>query len=168
MGCFWCAEAAFEGTPGVQSVVSGYTGGHVSNPTYEQVSGHGTGHYEAIQVVFDPARVTYQALLDVFWHNVDPFDPRGQFCDQGDQYRAAIFVHDDEQKRLAEASRQLVAQELQKGVVTDIEPAVTFYPAEEYHQDYAERNPLRYRYYTNGCGRANRLRAVWGEKAGGH
>jgi peptide-methionine (S)-S-oxide reductase len=168
MGCFWCAEDAFEGLAGVESVVSGYTGGHLESPTYQQVSGHGTGHYEAIQVVFEPTKVSYERLLEVFWHNVDPFDARGQFCDKGDQYRAAVFVHDAEQRRLAEASRQRVAQELQKGVVTKIEPAVTFYAAEEYHQDYAQKNPLRYRYYSTGCGRANRLHAVWGEAAGGH
>jgi peptide-methionine (S)-S-oxide reductase len=168
MGCFWCAEDAYEHLAGVESVVSGYTGGRVEDPSYEQVSGHGTGHYEAIQIVYDPAKVSFEKLLEVFWHNVDPFDGGGQFCDRGDQYRAAVFFHDEEQKRLAEASRQRVAQQLQRGIATKIEPAVTFYVAEEYHQDYAERNSLRYRYYRGGCGRDARLRAVWGEQAGGH
>jgi peptide-methionine (S)-S-oxide reductase len=168
MGCFWCAEAAFEPVDGVSSVVSGYTGGDETNPTYEQVSSHRTGHYEAIQVVYDPAKVTYEALLDVFWHNVDPLDGRGQFCDRGDQYRAAVFVHDAEQQRLAEASRQTVAKQLGKEIPVPVVSAEKFWEAEEYHQDYAERNPLRYRLYTNGCGRAARLRAVWGDAAGGH
>jgi peptide-methionine (S)-S-oxide reductase len=168
MGCFWCAEDAYEGLPGVISVVSGYTGGHSQDPTYEQVSGHQGGHYEAIQIVYDPSKVSYERLLEVFWHNVDPLDGDGQFCDRGDQYRAAVFAHDAEQRRLAEASRQRVAQQLGKGIVTKVVPAVTFYPAEEYHQDYARRNTLRYRYYRGGCGRDARLRAVWGEAAGGH
>jgi peptide-methionine (S)-S-oxide reductase len=168
MGCFWCAEDAYEGLAGVESVVSGYTGGRVQNPTYEQVSGHGTGHWEAIRIVYDPQATSYEALLDVFWHNVDPTDGGGQFCDRGDQYRAAVFFHDAEQKRLAEASRQRVAQELDKGVATKVLPAVTFYDAEEYHQDYAARNSIRYNLYTRGCGRAARLKAVWGDAAGGH
>jgi peptide-methionine (S)-S-oxide reductase len=168
MGCFWCAEDVYEGISGIESVVSGYTGGTLKDPTYEQVSGHRGGHYEAIQIVYDPEVIGFEKILDLFWPNVDPLDAGGQFCDRGDQYRAAVFAHDAEQRRLAEASRQRVAQELQKGIVTRIEPAVTFYPAEEYHQDYARRNPLRYRYYRNGCGRDARLEAVWGEKAGGH
>jgi peptide-methionine (S)-S-oxide reductase len=168
MGCFWCAEDVYEGVAGVESVVSGYTGGRVKNPTYEQVSGHRTGHWEAIQVVFDPEQTSFEKLLDLFWHNVDPIDGGGQFCDRGQQYGAAIFFHDAEQKRLAEASRQRVAQELGKGIATKVLPAVTFYAAEEYHQDYAERNALRYNFYRRGCGRDNRLRAVWGEAAGGH
>jgi len=168
MGCFWCAEDAFEGLPGVEAVVSGYTGGRVQDPTYEQVSGHGTGHWEAIQIVFDPQATSYEKLLDVFWHNVDPTDGGGQFCDRGDQYRAAVFFHDGEQKRLAEASRQRVAQELNEGIAVKVLPAVTFYDAEEYHQDYAARNALRYNLYTRGCGRAARLKAVWGDAAGGH
>ena len=168
MGCFWCAEDAFEGLPGVESVVSGYTGGRVQDPSYERVSAHGTGHWEAIQIVFDPQATSYEKLLDVFWHNVDPTDGGGQFCDRGDQYRAAVFFHDAEQKRLAEASRQRVAQELNQGVATKVLPAVTFYQAEEYHQDYAKRNALRYNLYTRGCGRAARHEAVSGDAAGGH
>jgi peptide-methionine (S)-S-oxide reductase len=166
MGCFWCAEDAFEGREGVLAVVSGYTGGREKNPTYEQVSGHRTGHYEAIAVTYDPSRVTYEELLETFWHNVDPFDASGQFCDRGNQYRAAVFVHDDEQRRLAEESKQQAARRLGKPVATAIVTASTFYEAEAYHQDYAQRNPLRYRLYTNGCGRYARLREVWG-KAGG-
>ena len=166
MGCFWCAEDAFEGKPGVLSVVSGYTGGREKNPTYEQVSAHRTGHLEAIEVAYDPSKTSYEQLLDVFWHNVDPKDGRGQFCDKGDQYRSAIFVHGDAQRRAAEASKQRVAGKLGK-VETLIVPATTFYPAEDYHQDYAEKNPLRYRFYTSGCGRAARLHEVWGAAAGG-
>jgi peptide-methionine (S)-S-oxide reductase len=166
MGCFWCAEDAFEGKPGVSSVVSGYTGGREKNPTYEEVSAHRTGHFEAIEVAFDPGKTSYEQLLDVFWHNVDPEDGRGQFCDQGNQYRSAIFVHDEAQRRAAEASQRRVAAKL-RGVATLILPATTFYPAEDYHQDYAEKNPLRYRFYTSGCGRAARLREVWGDEAGG-
>ena len=161
MGCFWCAEDAYEGLAGVESVVSGYTGGRLKDPTYEQVSGHGTGHWEAIQIVYDPQETSYEQLLDVFWHNVDPTDGGGQFCDRGDQYRAAVFFHDAEQKRLAEASRQRVAQELGKGVATKVLPAVTFYLAEEYHQDYAERNELRYSFYRYNCGRDARLAELW-------
>jgi peptide-methionine (S)-S-oxide reductase len=167
MGCFWCAEDAFEGHAGVLEVTSGYTGGRVKNPTYEQVSGHGTGHYEAIQVTYDPGKVTYDQLLDVFWHNVDPTDPGGQFCDRGDQYRAAIFFHDEGQRSAAEASKARVAGKLGK-VATLIVPAVTYYAAEGYHQDYAAKNPIRYNFYRTGCGRDARLRRVWGDEAGGH
>ena len=167
MGCFWCAEDALEDIEGVLSVVSGYTGGPEKNPTYDEVSAHRTGHYEAIAVEYDPARIGYEQLLDVFWHNVDPFDGGGQFCDRGDQYRAAVFAHDAEQRRLAEASRQRVAAQLGKAIAVQVVPASRFWDAEEYHQDFARRNPLRYRLYTNGCGRAARLRAVWGEEAGG-
>lgn len=168
MGCFWCAEDAFEGIDGVLEVVSGYTGGRERNPTYEQVSAHRTGHFEAIAVIYDPGQVTYEQLLDVFWHNVDPLDGEGQFCDRGAQYRAAIFAHDVEQRRLAEASRERVAQELGRPVRVEVLPAQDFWKAEEYHQDYAQKNPLRYRFYRSGCGRDARLREVWGEAAGGH
>jgi len=166
MGCFWCAEDAFEGHTGVISVVSGYTGGKEKDPTYEQVSAHRTGHFEAIEVTYDPTKVSYEALLDVFWHNVDPGDGGGQFCDQGPQYRSAIFVHGDEQRRAAEASKGPVAAKVGK-VATLILPASRFYPAEDYHQDFAENNALRYRFYSTGCGRAARLRQVWGDAAGG-
>jgi len=166
MGCFWCAEDAFEGKPGVLSVVSGYTGGNEKNPTYEQVSAHRTGHFESIEVTYDPAKTSYEKLLDVFWHNVDPGDDEGQFCDKGPQYRSAIFVHGDEQRRAAEASKTRVVGKLGK-VATLILPAGPFYAAEDYHQDFAEKNPLRYRFYSTGCGRAARLRQVWGNEAGG-
>jgi peptide-methionine (S)-S-oxide reductase len=166
MGCFWCAEDAFEGHQGVVSVVSGYTGGKEKNPTYEEVSAHRTGHFESIEVTYDPAKVSYQQLLDVFWHNVDPTDAGGQFCDQGPQYRSAIFVHGDEQRRAAETSKAAVAGKLGKAA-TLILPAEAFYAAEGYHQDFAKNNPLRYRFYSTGCGRAARLRQVWGDAAGG-
>ena len=166
MGCFWCAEDAFEGHQGVVSVVSGYTGGKEKNPTYEEVSAHRTGHFESIEVTYDPAKVSYEQLLDVFWHNVDPTDGGGQFCDQGPQYRSAIFVHGDEQRRAAEASKAAVAGKLGKAA-TLILPAEAFYAAEGYHQDFAKNNPLRYRFYSTGCGRAARLRQVWGDAAGG-
>ena len=166
MGCFWCAEDAFEGHQGVVSVVSGYTGGKEKNPTYEQVSAHRTGHFEAIEVTYDPAKVSYAQLLDVFWHNVDPGDGDGQFCDKGPQYRSAIFVHDAEQRRAAEASQGPVAAKVGK-VATLVLPAGPFYEAEDYHQDFAKTNPLRYRFYSTGCGRAARLRQVWGDAAGG-
>jgi peptide-methionine (S)-S-oxide reductase len=166
MGCFWCAEDAFEGHQGVSSVVSGYTGGKEKNPTYEEVSAHRTGHFESIEVTYDPAKVSYEQLLDVFWHNVDPGDGGGQFCDQGPQYRSAIFVHGDEQRRAAEASKAAVTKKLGKAE-TLILPAGPFYAAESYHQDFAKNNPLRYRFYSTGCGRAARLRQVWGDEAGG-
>ncbi len=167
MGCFWCGEDAFEGHPGVLSVVSGYTGGSEKNPTYEEVSAHRTGHYESIEVAYDPGRVSYEQLLDVFWHNVDPGDDGGQFCDRGPQYRSVIFVHDDAQRRAAEASKQRVAGQL-GSAVTLILPAGPFYLAEGYHQDFARKNPLRYHVYRTGCGRDARLRQVWGDEAGGH
>ena len=166
MGCFWCAEDAFEGHQGVVSVVSGYTGGKEKNPTYEQVSAHRTGHFEAIEVTYDPSKVSYEQLLAVFWHNVDPSDGDGQFCDKGPQYRSAIFVHDADQRRAAEASKGPVAAKVGK-VATLILPAGSFYKAEDYHQDFAKTNPLRYRFYSTGCGRAARLRQVWGDEAGG-
>ena len=166
MGCFWCAEDAFEGHAGVVSVVSGYTGGKEKNPTYEEVSAHRTGHIEAIEVTYDPAKVSYEQLLDVFWHNVDPADGDGQFCDKGPQYRSAIFVHGDAQRRAAEASKAAVTAKLGKAT-TLILPAGPFYAAEGYHQDYAEKNPVRYNFYSTGCGRAARLRQVWGDAAGG-
>lgn len=166
MGCFWCAEDAFEGHAGVVSVVSGYTGGKEKDPTYEEVSAHRTGHFEAIEVTYEPAKVSYEQLLDVFWHNVDPGDGEGQFCDKGPQYRSAIFVHGDAQRRAAEASKAAVAAKLGKAE-TLILPAGPFYAAEGYHQDFAEKNPLRYRFYSTGCGRAARLQQVWGAAAGG-
>ena len=167
-GCFWCMEPPYDKLEGVISTTSGYTGGHKENPTYGEVSAGGTGHYEALQVVYDPARVSYQQLLVLFWHNVDPLDAGGQFCDRGDQYRTAIFVHDEEQRRLAEESKQYLEQAggFDKPIVTPVLPAGPFYPAETYHQDYYEKNPLRYKFYRYSCGRDARLEALWGELAG--
>jgi len=161
-GCFWCMQPPFDAEPGVVSTTVGYTGGHLDHPTYEQVSAGGTGHAESIQVVFDPGKVTYRQLLDVFWRNVDPTTRDRQFCDVGHQYRTAIFFHDDEQRREAEASRDAVAKRLGQPVVTEIVAAGTFYPAEDYHQDYYRKNPVRYRFYRYTCGRDRRLAEVWG------
>jgi peptide-methionine (S)-S-oxide reductase len=161
-GCFWCMEGPFDAIDGVLSTTSGYTGGHVPDPTYEQVSGGDTGHVEALQIVYDPKRVTYDALLDVFWHNVDPFDGGGQFCDRGSQYRSVVFVRDAKERKEAEASKRGLADRFGKPIATGIVDASPFYAAEEYHQDYYRKNPLRYRYYRNGCGRDDRLAKVWG------
>ena len=163
-GCFWCVEEAFEKVPGVISAVSGYTDGDVDNPSYKQVTGGQTGHAEAVEVIFDPAQVTYEQLLDVFWHNVDPTVVDRQFCDVGNQYRTAIFVHDDEQMRLAEASKKALqaSKPFTEPIVTPIVAASTFYRAEDYHQDYYKHNPLRYRFYKWNCGRAQRLAELWG------
>ena len=163
-GCFWCVEEAFEKVPGVISAVSGYTDGQVANPTYKQVTSGRTGHTEAVEVIFDPEEVTYEQLLDVFWRNVDPTVVDRQFCDVGNQYRTGIFVHDDEQKRLAEASRKALEESkpFAGSIVTPIAAASTFYPAEDYHQDYYKHNPLRYKFYKWNCGRAQRLEELWG------
>jgi peptide-methionine (S)-S-oxide reductase len=165
-GCFWCMEPPYDKLPGVVSTTSGYIGGHIKNPSYEQVSSGGTGHAEAVQVVYDPAKVSYEKLLQVFWHNIDPLTPNRQFCDIGEQYRSAIFFHGEEQRRLAEKTKAEVAKQLGKAVVTEIVPAGPFYAAEEYHQDYYEKNPIRYKYYRNGCGRDRRLSQLWGDQAG--
>lgn len=164
-GCFWCVEEAFDPVPGVVATTSGYTGGTVENPTYEQVSGGGTGHYEAVKVEYDPAKVTYEQLLDVFWKNVDPFDPNGQFCDKGDSYLSAVFVSGDEEKRLAEASKTAVAARFDEPVATAILPEQAFYPAEDYHQDFYKKSSARYKYYKWGCGRVQRLEEIWGKPA---
>ena len=166
-GCFWCMVRPFEVIDGVISTISGYTGGSVANPTYEQVSAGGTGHKESVEVVFDPKKVSYQTLLDVYWRNIDPFDDKGQFCDKGNQYRSAIFVADDEQKALAEASKRKLEERFGRPIATDILAAGPFYRAEEYHQDYYKKNPLHYRFYRFSCGRDARLRQVWGEAGGG-
>jgi len=164
-GCFWCMEPPYDKLDGVVSTTSGYIGGTRKNPTYEQVSAGGTGHAEAVQVVYDRSKVNYAKLLDVYWKNVDPLTANAQFCDHGDQYRTAIFTHDAEQKRLAEESKARVQKKfLEKKVVTEIVPAGVFYPAEEYHQDYYEKNPLRYKYYRTSCGRDARLEQLWGKK----
>ena len=163
-GCFWCMEEAFEKVEGVVSVVSGYMGGTAANPTYEEVSAGRTGHAESVEVIYDPTKVTYQKLLDAFWHNVDPITPNAQFCDHGTQYRSAIFYSTEDERRQAEESKAAIEQtkKFQTPIVTQLVPAATFYPAEDYHQDYYKKNPLRYKYYKYGCGRANRLEALWG------
>lgn len=160
-GCFWCMQGPFEKLPGVLSVTVGYTGGHVQNPSYEEVSGGGTGHRESVQVIFDPSRITYAKLLDVFWQNIDPTDNEGQFCDKGSQYRSAIFYHDENQKRLAEETKAALEKRFSH-VYTNILPASQFWRAEEYHQHYAEKNPVRYKFYRFNCGRDQRLTEVWG------
>jgi peptide-methionine (S)-S-oxide reductase len=166
-GCFWCVEEAFDKVEGVLDTTSGYTGGHVENPSYEQVSSGGTGHIEAVRVTFDPARVSYQRLLQIFWRNIDPLDDGGQFCDRGAQYRSAVFPVTPDQQRLAEASKQAVAAQLGgRPVATTIQPAQPFYVAEAYHQDYHRTNPVRYRFYKWNCGRAQRLQQVWGDATG--
>jgi len=163
-GCFWCMEPPFDALSGVISTTSGYTGGQAKNPTYEQVSDGRTGHTEALQVVYDPAKVSYAQLLDVFWRNVDPVDGGGQFCDRGPQYRPAIFYHSAEQQPLAETSKQQVAKRLGAAIAVEITAASTFYPAEAYHQDYYKKNPVRYKLYKWNCGREQRLDAVWGKR----
>jgi peptide-methionine (S)-S-oxide reductase len=161
-GCFWCMEPPFDKLDGVISTTSGYTGGQKAKPTYEEVSAGATGHTEAVEILYDPRRVTYARLLEVFWRNIDPTTPDRQFCDVGSQYRAAIFYHDESQRRLAEQSKQAVAERLRRPIVTQVVPAATFYVAEEYHQDYYKKNPIRYKFYRAQCGRDQRLDAIWG------
>jgi peptide-methionine (S)-S-oxide reductase len=163
-GCFWCEEAVFDAVPGVLSVTSGYTGGSKDNPTYEQVETGATGHIESVEVAFDPDKVSYERLLDLFWRNVDPLTPDAQFCDHGSQYRSAIFYSSETQKRLADASKAVLeaSHRFNRPIVTEIAPAAKFWPAEEYHQHYHVKNPLRYRYYRFGCGRDRRLEELWG------
>jgi len=169
-GCFWCLETAFEGVPGVSAAVSGYCGGKVDNPSYEQVSSGRTGHAESVQVSFDPAQISYERLLDIFWHNIDPLTPDAQFCDHGTQYRSAIFYADDTQKTAALASRAAIEKSgrLHGAIVTQIVTAGPFYTAEDYHQDFYKKNPLRYKLYRSGCGRDARLKELWGKDAGSH
>ena len=161
-GCFWCMEPPFERLPGVISVTSGYTGGSKRNPTYEEVSDGGTGHAESVEVRFDPAKITYQRLLDVYWRNVDPLTANAQFCDHGNQYRTAIFYHDEEQHQVALASMREVQKRFKEPIVTQIVPATEFWPAEQYHQDYYKKNPIRYKFYRYNCGRDARLEQLWG------
>jgi peptide-methionine (S)-S-oxide reductase len=163
-GCFWCMEPPYDKLDGVISTTSGYTGGSTVDPTYKDVTRGDTGHAEAVQVAYDPAKVSYEELLDVFWHNVDPLDAGGQFCDRGDSYRTGIFAETEEQRRLAEASKQALADSsrLEQPIVTEIVDASTFYPAEDYHQDYYEKNPVRYKFYRWNCGRDQRLAELWG------
>jgi len=167
-GCFWCMEHPFDEIPGVVSVNPGYTGGQKKSPTYEEVSAGGTGHAESVQIVYDPARVTYEKLLDVFWHNIDPVAKDRQFCDTGHQYRSAIFYHSEEQHRLALQSKALLEKNktFKEPVVTEIVQATEFYPAEDYHQHYYKKNPIRYKYYRTTCGRDKRLKELWGNAAG--
>jgi peptide-methionine (S)-S-oxide reductase len=167
-GCFWCMEPPFDKIDGVISTTSGYTGGKKRNPTYEEVSSGSTGHAESIRVIYDPAKVSYQKLLEVFWHNIDPLARNRQFCDIGNQYRSAIFYHNEEQHRLAEALKaELEASgRFKEPIVTQIVPAGEFWPAEEYHQDYYKKNPVRYHYYRWRCGRDERLEELWGKDAG--
>jgi peptide-methionine (S)-S-oxide reductase len=162
-GCFWCVEEAFDKVEGVVETTSGFTGGKVADPSYEQVSAGGTGHAEAVRVRYDPGLVSYAQLLDVFWTNVDPLDAGGQFCDRGDSYRSALFPIGEEQERLAQASKEAVEQRFDQPVATRVEPAASFYPAEDYHQNYHEANALTYHFYKWRCGRVDRLEEVWGE-----
>jgi len=164
-GCFWCMVPPFEELPGVITVTSGYTGGTKPNPTYEEVSAGGTGHAESVEVLYDPAKVGYERLLDVYWHNIDPTVSDRQFCDVGNQYRSAIFVKDGAQRKAAESSRDAVQKKLGVPVKTQIVDAGPFYAAEDYHQDYYKKNPIRYRYYRWGCGRDARLEEIWGAEA---
>ena len=169
-GCFWCVEADFDKVPGVISTTSGYTGGTVANPSYEQVSSKRTGHAEAVQVVYDPAKVSYEQLLDRYWHSIDPTTKDAQFCDHGSPYRTAIFTHGDAQAKAAQASLAALQknQPFKEPIVTEILAAGPFYPAEEYHQDYYKKNPVRYQYYRSACGRDARLKQLWGDKAATH
>lgn len=166
-GCFWCLETAYESRPGVLSVVSGYTGGKELNPTYEQVSSHSTGHLEVVEVRFDPAKISYAKLLDLFWHSIDPTQGDGQFCDRGHQYQSAVFYRGEAQRAAAEKSRREIEASgvLKAPIVTEILAASKFWPAEEYHQDFWKKDPVRYRSYRLGCGRDQRLAQVWGKAA---
>jgi len=167
-GCFWCMEHPFDEIPGVVSVTSGYTGGQKINPTYEEVSAGGTGHAESVQIVYDPTKVTYEKLLTIFWHNIDPLARDRQFCDGGHQYRSAIFYHNEEQHRLALQSKAQLEKNkaFKEPIMTEIVRATEFYPAEEYHQHYYKKNPIRYKYYRTSCGRDKRLKELWGSEAG--
>jgi peptide-methionine (S)-S-oxide reductase len=167
-GCFWCMEAPFYKLPGVVSVTVGYTGGQLKNPTYKEVSDGNTGHAESVQIVYDPLKISYEKLLDVFWHNIDPTVSDRQFCDVGNQYRSGIFYHTDSQRQLAEQSKASLekSKPFKEKIATEIVLASEFYPAEEYHQHYYRKNPIRYKYYRSGCGRDRRLRELWGNAAG--
>ena len=164
-GCFWCMEPPYDQLPGVLDTTSGYSGGHTRTPTYQQVTAGGTGHYEVVRVTYDPDRISYDELLAVFWRNIDPFDDRGQFCDRGSSYRAAVFFGSEAERELAEAAKADIETRFGRTVVTGILPAAPFYAAEGYHQNYYTENPLRYRYYRYRCGRDERLRQVWGDAA---
>lgn len=163
-GCFWCVESDFDKVDGVIETISGYTGGHVANPTYRQVSHENTGHYESVKVTYDPEVVSYETLVDYYFHHIDPTDAEGQFCDKGESYRSAIFVSNDAEREIAEAEIADINESgvLDVPVVTKVVQAETFWPAEGYHQDYYKKNPLKYRYYRTSCGRDNRVKKIWG------
>jgi peptide-methionine (S)-S-oxide reductase len=165
-GCFWCVESDFDKVPGVLETISGYTGGHVANPTYEQVSSGTTGHAESVEVVYDPSKVSYRQLLTYYWHHIDPTVQDRQFCDYGNQYRTAIFVHDEEQRKLAEASKKQVEAELKVPIYTQIVPAGPLYRAEGYHQNFYKKNPVKYKFYRWNCGRDQRVKQIWGAHKG--
>ena len=169
-GCFWCVESDFDKVSGVVATISGYTGGRKVDPTYEEVSSGTTGHAESVEVIFDPKKVTYEHLLEVFWTSIDPTVKDRQFCDTGTQYRTAIFYTDEEQRKAAEASRKKIeaTKPFKEPIVTEITMAGKFYPAEDYHQDYYLKNPVRYKFYRTGCGRDARLKELWGDRAGAH
>ncbi|HEY4731782.1 MAG TPA: peptide-methionine (S)-S-oxide reductase MsrA [Gammaproteobacteria bacterium] len=163
-GCFWCVESDFDKLPGIIDTISGFTGGHVENPSYEQVSEGGTGHAEAVQITYDPAKISYEQLLDYFWHSIDPTTANAQFCDHGSQYRSAIFYHNEEQHRLAEQSRSMLekTKPFKEPIVTEIIAGTKFYPAEEYHQNFHQKSSLKYKFYRIRCGRDDRLEELWG------
>lgn len=165
-GCFWCMEEALDKVDGVISTTSGYTGGHKANPSYEDVSAGGTGHAESVEILFDPAQISYAKLLDIFWRNIDPTTPDRQFCDTGTQYRSAIFYHGETQRRLAEESKKMLekSKPFKEPIITAIVPASSFYPAEEYHQNFYQKNPIRYKVYKFNCGRVQRLQELWGSR----
>ena len=167
-GCFWCMETAFEGRPGIVAVISGFSGGKEANPTYGEVSAGRTGHMESVEVVYHPREISYERLLEIYWHNIDPTQGDGQFCDHGAQYRSAIFVRDAEERKLAERSKSAItnSKALRAPIVTRILPFTGFWPAEEYHQDYYRKNPDDYHRYREGCGRDRRLQELWGADAG--
>lgn len=160
-GCFWCMEGPFDKLSGVLSTTSGYTGGHVENPTYEQVTFENTGHYESVKITFDPAKISYEKLLETFWKNIDPIDSGGQFCDRGPSYQTAIFYQGDEQKKSALESRAVIEKKLKASIATKVLPSSTFYPAEDYHQDFYKKSPIRYKIYRYSCGRDKRLGELW-------
>lgn len=166
-GCFWCVESDFDKVEGVISTTSGYTGGDVKDPTYKQVSHENTGHYEAVRVIYDPSVVSYEELVDYFWRHIDPLDAEGQFCDKGSSYRSAIFTHNDDQEQIAVGSKMELedSDRFEQPIATEILPLKTFYDAEEYHQDYYQKNPLRYKFYRTACGRDRRVQELWGDQA---
>ncbi|WP_442786529.1 peptide-methionine (S)-S-oxide reductase MsrA [Halomonas sp. A40-4] len=166
-GCFWCMEPPYDRQPGVTATISGYTGGELEEPTYDDVSSGDTDHIEVVKVEYDADQISYEQLLEIYWRNIDPFAVGRQFCDVGDQYRSAIFYQNDEQRDLAEASKAAMEERLEKEITTEILPAEAFWEAEEYHQNYYEKNPVRYKFYRFSCGRDDRLEAVWGDEAGG-